>query len=184
MPAETGLVTAEELLAWPDDGMRHELIRGELRTMSPAGARHGKAAMRVGMLLAVHVREHGLGEVAAAETGFWLSRDPDTVRAPDAAFIARERADQVGDAAGYWPIAPDLAVEVVSPNDTFTEVHEQALEWLSAGTRMVVVLDPATRRVTLYEPGPRSTPLSPDDVVDLGAVVPGFAVAAGELLPS
>jgi UDP-glucose 4-epimerase len=141
---------AEELLAMPDDGFRYELVRGELRKMPPAGSEHGYIAMRLGLRLGRHAEANDLGRVYAAETGFKLASDPDTVRAPDAAFVSRERVVEVGHVEGYWPGAPDLAVEVVSPGDTHTEVVEKALAWLDAGSRMVLVVDPGRLTATVY----------------------------------
>lgn len=108
------LMTADELLRLPADGQRHELIRGELRTMAPSSGRHGWAGMRIGVPLGQYVDANGLGLVFLAETGFWLERDPDLVRAPDVAFVRRERVLPTGEVEGYWPGAPDLAVEVIS----------------------------------------------------------------------
>src|SRR5919206_2667519 len=117
MATQRRLMTAEELWRMPDDGQRHELIAGELTTMPPSGFEHGRLTARLTASLSRHVRTHGLGEVLAAETGFLLARDPDLVRAPDVAFVSRERVAAAGEVAGYCPGAPDLAVEVVSPND-------------------------------------------------------------------
>ena len=111
-------VTAEDLLRMPDDGMRSELVKGGLREMPPAGSEHGAIAMNIGISLGSHVKVNGLGRVYTAETGFRLSSDPDTVRAPDAAFVSRERVEAAGRVTGFWPGPPDLAVEVVFPNDT------------------------------------------------------------------
>jgi Uma2 family endonuclease len=102
----------------PNDGLRRELVRRELRAMTPAGHPHGRVAMRFGWLLAQHVEENGLGAVYAAETGFVLESNPDTVRAPDVAFVRRGRVEEVGETAEFFPGPPDLAVEVVSPGDT------------------------------------------------------------------
>src|SRR5689334_4866978 len=102
------LITAEELLRLPDDGMRHELIAGELRTMAPSGGQHGWLTMQFSGPLYQYVVTHGLGRVFTAETGFLLRTQPDTVRAPDVAFVRQERVEQVGEVAGYWPGAPDL----------------------------------------------------------------------------
>lgn len=132
--------TADELLCMPDDGMRHELVRGEVRTITPAGAEHGRLAARAARLLDAHVEGNGSGVVFSAETGFVLASDPDTVRAPDAAFVRKKRAEEIGRTEKYWPGAPDFAVEIVSPNDTFHEVQDKALEWLAAGTTAVLVL--------------------------------------------
>ena len=122
--------TAEDLLRMPDDGFRYELVRGELRKMAAAGHQHGRIAINVTTPLDQYVRAHNLGVVYAAETGFKLASNPDTVRAPDVAFIRRERVEEVGDVGGYWPGAPDLVVEVISPSDTYSEVEEKILEWL------------------------------------------------------
>jgi Uma2 family endonuclease len=177
MAVEARRITADELLAMPDDSMRRELVLGELRVMMAPGFRHGRVALEVARVLANYVKEHGLGVVVAAETGFVLARDPDTVRAPDAAFIAKDRADAVGDTAKYWPGAPDLAVEVVSPEDRPREVVEKALAWLAAGTIAVLVLDPAKQTATIYRAGGEARLHTGEDTLDLSDAVPGFTVA-------
>ena len=118
MTAQARVVAAEELLRMPDDGFRYELVRGELRKMAPTGHVHGKVAMRLGARLDQYVDEHKLGVIYAAETGFRLASDPDTVRAPDVAFVRQDRLDLAEEPQGYFPGPPDLAVEVVSPGDT------------------------------------------------------------------
>jgi Uma2 family endonuclease len=122
-------ITAEELLRMLEEGRRYELVRGELRTMTQAGHPHGRVAMRIAWPLAQHGEERGLGTVSAAETGFLLAKDPDTVRAPDAAFVRRERVEATGEVEGYCSGAPDLAVEVVSPGDAYAEVEGKVAEW-------------------------------------------------------
>ena len=151
MSAVVQLITAEELLNMPDDGFRYELIRGELKKMSPPpGDVHGRVAMKFGWRLAQHVETKNLGTVYAAETGFRIEKDPDTVRAPDCAFVSLKRREEVGEVQGYFPGAPDLAVEVVSPSDTYAEVEEKALDWLSAGSSIVLVLTPRKRTIAVY----------------------------------
>jgi len=179
---DTGIrMTAEELLQLPSGRARFEVIEGELRVMEPGGAEHGAVAMQVGSLLHVHVREHQLGTVFGAETGFVLvAGDKPTIRAPDAAFVSREKTERLGRTEKYWPEAPDLAVEVVSPGDSFSAVNEKALAWLEAGTRLVIVADPPTRTITLYRTGSTAT-LQGDDIVDPGDVVPGWAPRAADL---
>src|ERR671916_1767733 len=115
-------VTAEELLRTPDDGLRRELVRGEVRTMVPAGHVHGRIAMNIGTPLHQHVRTNGLGVVFAAETGFKISENPDTVRAPDTAFVRQEGVEAVGDTEGYWLRAPGPPRGGGSPNDRVFEV--------------------------------------------------------------
>jgi Uma2 family endonuclease len=181
MSTTTQLTTAEELLKLPHGRLRYELIKGELRQMSPAGHSHGKIAARLGAELFRHVEEHELGEVYAAETGFKLQSDPDTVRAPDAAFVRRERVEQVGDAQGYFPGAPDLAAEVVSPGDSVGEVEGKVEEWLEAGVSLVWIVSPKLRSVTVYRSLTDVTTLTEKDVLDGERVVPGFRYPVAKL---
>jgi Uma2 family endonuclease len=174
-------VTAEELLRMPDDGQWYELVRGQLLMMPPPGFEHGRVAARIGVLLGAHVQENGCGVTVAAETGFLLARDPDTVRAPDAAFVSKRRVDKVGNTTKHWPGAPDLAVEVVSPDDSFRKLQEKALAWLAAGTIAVLVLDPAKRTATVYRGQGDAHVHSAQDTLDLSDAVPGFSVAVAEL---
>src|SRR5215212_7153667 len=115
MSVETKQMTADELLAMPDDGShRYELMRGDLIAMSPAGTRHSDIALRIGSHLMRFVRDRKLGAAFGADCGYVLARDPDTVRSPDASFV---RAERMIATDKFFPGAPDLAVEVVSPND-------------------------------------------------------------------
>jgi Uma2 family endonuclease len=177
MAVRTGARTAEDLWNLPDDGLLHELVAGELRGMVPPGAEHGRVAATVAGLLFAHARETGAGVTFAAETGFLLARDPDTVRAPDAAFVTTERAEAVGRTEKYWPGAPDFAAEVISPSDTFADVEAQTLGWLEAGTRLVLVLKPAQRTVTAYRGQEGVRVHSGDEILDLSDAVPGWQVA-------
>ena len=146
----TTRMTAEQLARMPDDGCRSELVSGELRKMAPAGWRHGKVVGRLHTLLGQHVEQHGLGTIFGAETGFLLERDPDTVRAPDIAFLSSERQPAEEPPEAFWPGPPDLAVEVVSPRDTTGEVDEKVKAWLRAGARLVWTVDPEMRSVTVF----------------------------------
>ena len=174
-------VTADELLYMPDDGFRYELVQGELRRMNPAGNVHGRVAMSFAWRLARHVEENRLGTVYAAETGFKLATVPDTVRAPDVAFVALSRVEAVGEVEGFWPGAPDLAVEVISPGDTYAEVEEKVFDWLDAGTKMVVVINPRQHSATVYRSQTDITALTEADVFNGGDIVPGFELAVREI---
>jgi Uma2 family endonuclease len=169
-------MTADELWRLPDDGQRHELVAGELRTIAPSSGKHGWVGSNVSAPLAQYVRAHKLGLVFQAETGFLLAREPDTVRAPDVAFVRRERALAVGDREGYWPGAPDLAVEVVSPHDRYTEVDDKVAEWLAHGALMVLVVNPRRHTVAVHRPGQAVRVLTESDVLDGEDVVPGWTL--------
>jgi Uma2 family endonuclease len=181
MGTATQLMTAEELIKLPRGRFRYELVNGELRQMSPAGQNHGKLAARLTVALGRYVEEKGLGEVYAAETGFKLRADPDTVRAPDASFVRLERAEEVGDAKGYFPGPPDLAVEVLSPNDTVREVEEKVAEWLAYETPLVWVVSPKLRTVTVYRSATDVEMLTEKDELDGENVVPGFRYPVAKL---
>jgi Uma2 family endonuclease len=172
-------MTAEELLELPDDHMRHELVEGELRTMAPAGEGHGWVAMAIGSKVFDHVEQQRLGRVYAAETGFILRRRPDTVRAPDVAFVAADRLPAKG--RGFAELAPDLVVEVVSPSDRASEVAEKAEMWLDAGVRLVWVVDPQARLAAVHHPGGLVTVLRQDGVLDGEDVLPGFRLPLAPL---
>lgn len=147
--------------------------------MTPAGAEHGRVAMAAGRLLSVHVHATGTGVTFGAETGFVLASDPDTVRAPDAAFVSKVHADAVGRTVRFWPGPPDFAIEVVSPNDSFSEVESKALDWVTAGAYAILVLDPARRTATVYR-ARGDVRVFTDGKVDLSHAVPGWRVAVAD----
>jgi Uma2 family endonuclease len=174
-------MTADELLNLPRGRYRYELVKGELKQMSPGGHNHGRVGMRLAAPLASYVTSQKLGEAYLAETGFKLESDPDTVRAPDIAFIKRERIEQVGEGAGYWIGAPDLAVEVVSPDDTAKKVERKAADWLEAGTGMVWVINPKPKTVTVYRSLTDIDVLTEKDTLSGGEIVPGFEIAVSRI---
>jgi Uma2 family endonuclease len=174
-------MTADELWMLPDDGKRHELLAGRLTVMEPTGAEHGLVAGDVFGLLREHVRNLDLGIAFAAETGFVIGHNPDTVRAPDAAFVAKERYDAIGSTDRFWPEAPAFAAEVLSPGDTKAEVKSKAFDWLDAGTKAVLVVDPAKRTATVYRRRDDIRSYERTDVVDLADAVPGWRLSLREL---
>jgi len=173
--------TAEDLLELPmGEGKRYELVEGRLRVMCAAGFEHGRVASTAGRLLAVHVHATGSGVTLGAETGFILAREPDTVRAPDAAFVSHARVDAVGITPGFWPGgAPDLAIEVVSPDDSRPYVRSKALSWLDGGAIAVLVLDPRSQSATVYRAGEDIGTFT-DGELDLSDAVPGWRVAVAD----
>ena len=180
MVAETRLMTAEELFRLPYDGMRHELVQGGLLTMAPPGGEHAEIGSIIDGSLGVHVRRHRLGRVFL-EVGFLLATDPDTVRAPDVSFVSREQPETATRICGFIPGAPDLAVEVISPNDLYTEVAEKVAEYLEHGTFMVLVVNPRWPNVAVHRPDQPVRILTIDDVIDGEDIVPGWSLPVREL---
>ena len=176
---EIRLLTIEEFEGLPDDGWRMELVRGRVVREPPAGFDHGDVAFGIGMLLRAFVQEHGLGRVVGTDTGFILFDKPPTVRAPDIAFV---REDRLGfDRRRFAPLAPDLAVEVLSSSNTLSEIYEKVLDYLSAGTRLVWVADPDTRTVTVYRSRDEIRLLRAGDEIDGADVLPGFRRRVSDL---
>lgn len=181
LAAQQNFLTADDLAKQPDDGSRYELVKGVLKKMSPAGFEHGICTAEIGSKLNVYVKRHKLGYVCGAETGFRISQNPDTVRAPDAAFVCQISIERQGIVKGYWEGAPDLAVEVISPGDTYAEVAEKVEAWLTAGCRMVWVINPRRETVEVYRPNADFTILRGSDTLDGGDVVEGFQCSVQDI---
>ena len=189
MPAEPvyvprmppGLMTADELLHVRIPDKRVELVRGKLVVREPAGLRHGRIAMELARLLANYVDDRGIGRVYAAETGFAVARDPDTVRAPDVAFIRQDRLPDP-EPLGFPDLAPDLVVEVLSPDDRSGEILAKVADWLSASTRLVWVVDPLRRVARVYRDDGTETIVTTDGALEGEDVLPGFACPLEQIL--
>ncbi len=180
MVNSTDQMTADQLAAMPDNGMRGELVEGELHMMSPAGGRHGRIAGKLFLRVGNHVERHDLGVAFAAETGFLLQQNPDTVRAPDVSFVSHTRLGAFANHPGYLPLAPDLAAEVVSPTDHFSEVEAKAEAWLSAGVQVVLVVDPQSSSIRVYRSLAQILVIR-DGLLDLGDILPDFTLDVVEL---
>ncbi len=150
MSTATELMTAEELFLMGSASSGYELVKGELKEMSPTGGEHGIVTANLTAPLVMHVNANKFGIGFGAETGFKLATNPDTVRAPDIAFVRRERIHEEGRPESYWIGAPDLAVEVLSPGDVAQEVEEKVHEYLESGSLMVWVVNPKRQTVTVY----------------------------------
>lgn len=181
MSTTTQPMTAEELIMLPRGRMCYELVRGELIEMSPAGHKHGRIVVNLTVPLGYYVKAHNLGAAYGAETGFKLASNPDTVRAPDVAFVSREQRERVGDPEGYWPGAPDLAVEILSPGDRVSAVKQKVKEYLEAGGRLVWVVSQKLRNVTVYRSLTDIRVLTENDTLDGEDVIPGFRLAVKEI---
>jgi Uma2 family endonuclease len=178
--SDTTLMSAEELLRLNVPDKRTELIRGRLVVRDPAGAHHGAVANRIAYRITAHVDAHDLGRVYAAETGFKIGSDPDTVRAPDVAFIAKHRLPEV-EPRGYPGWAPDLAVEVLAHDDHPADTLEKVAQWLKAGVRLVWVVDSERRTARVYRADGSESLLAASDALDGEEVLPGFRCPLGDL---
>lgn len=175
------LVTAEELIHLNLPDKRTELVKGVLVVREPAGYRHGEVTMNLGGAIHDFVRSRDLGRVVAAETGFKLFSNPDTVRAPDVAFIRAERIPEPPP-AGFPAMAPDLAVEVLSPSDRPGEVLEKVGDWLNAGVRLVWVVDPTRHVARVYRADGTESHLAETDALDGEDLLPGFSCRLDDVL--
>jgi Uma2 family endonuclease len=179
--ATPDLLTAEDLLALNIQDKRTELVRGRLIVREPAGFQHGVIAMELARRLADFVKTHALGVVVAAETGFTLARNPDTVRAPDVGFIRAARVPRPLP-RGYAEIAPDLAAEVLSPDDRAGEVLAKVSDWLNAGCQLVWIIDPDRRMARVYRADGSESLLSAGAMLDGEDVLPGFMCRVDDLV--
>ena len=174
------LVTANELLTLEKSGKSTELVRGKLIVREPPGTYHGRVQGILHVLVGSYVRTHTLGAVFGQDTGFKIASDPDTVRAPDLAFVDRTRVAQIP-RRGYAALGPDLAVEILSPVDRPGETLAKVEEWLEAGVRLVWVIDPDRRVAAVYRADGSVMTVSPDAEVDGEAVLPGFSFRLSDL---
>ncbi len=172
--------TAAQLEQLPSGSERYELIDGVLRIMTPASSLHGSIVARLTVRVGSFVEQHKQGVVLGAETGFLIERDPDTVLAPDLSFISSARLSS-GLGRGYFPGAPDLAVEVVSPNDRWTDVEEKVERWLRSGCRSVWVVSPTSRTIAVHHPGDKPQLFSAAEQLADPTVLSEFTLSVSEV---
>lgn len=176
------LMTADDLWNLPHEQQKLcELVRGEMRMMTPAGARHGVIVIRLSLRVAAFVEKGDLGVVCSADTGYRLTHDPDTVLAPDVSFVRREEIPADGLPLQFWNLAPTLAAEVISPSDSATAVRNRAQMLLDAGTVVVWILDPDAKTVAVYRSGQQVVTLGARDQLTDDDVLPGFSCRIAEL---
>lgn len=177
----TKLITAEELERMGTQAERLELIEGELHDVPAAGLRHGAISGRLAYHLSSFVADRGMGEVVTSETGFIVGRNPDSVLAPDVSFVACERLRGDELEPGFAPFAPDIAVEIESPTNTQTELLRKVALYLNAGTRLVWLVRPVHRTITVFRPDRPELVLTETETLDGGDVLPGFQLALSDL---
>lgn len=180
MPAVSDPITAEQLLVNPDWRRGVELVEGRLIVMEPGGYAHSAAAIAVAVVFGNWIRQRRLGAGLSGEPGFILGRGPDTVRAPDFAFIRSERVpDPPPD--GYPQMAPDFAVEIVGKDDRVAKVHDKARMWLGKGVGEVWVVDPRERTATIHLPGLEPEIFGEDEQIEAAGPLTGFACRVADL---
>ncbi len=180
MTEQRTLLTAEEFFRlYSHQEGDFELVKGEIVEMAPPGWDHGETAVNIASALGSFARRHNLGRVVV-ETGFRLESQPDTVRGPDIAFVRKERVP-VGGLRGFFTGAPDLAVEVVSPSDTASEIEQKVQDYLRSGTQRVWVVYPDSRRVQVYSPDGTSRGYREDAAIEDQDLLPGFSLSLGEI---
>jgi Uma2 family endonuclease len=171
------LITAEQLLAMGNN-RRFELVRGELVEMTPIGLEHFRVAGRLQARISTFVESRRLG-IAGQELGCILSRNPDIVRAPDVAFLSSPRVTPGSEK--FFEGAPDLAVEVLSPDDRAAEIQQKVREYLGAGAQLVWIVDPRSKTVTAYLPSGGAHLYAGNEPVPGDPVLPGFSFLPSEL---
>jgi Uma2 family endonuclease len=186
MSTTTRLITADELLDMPHrdehgNDCRLELIRGELKVMSPTKPLHGILCARLAAALINFVEANELGMAFGAETGFVVEQDPDSVLGVDASFVSRERLAAVETFEKFFPFAPDLAVEVLSPSNTVSEIDEKITMYFAAGSRLVWIVKPKQRTIAVYNSPSDVRTLGEHDTLDGGDVLPGFTLKLSKL---
>lgn len=174
------MITADQLIRMSSPGKRYELVKGGLVVMEPTGGRHGQITMEIAFFLREHVKLRRLGTVFPPDTGFRLEKDPDTVLAPEVAFVAAGRLEPIPDA--YPELAPDIAVEVISPSDSRSQVEKKARTWLELGARIVWIVDPKGRSITVHQTGREVRVLTEQDRLTADPVLPEFDCAVAEIL--
>ena len=185
MTTQKTLLTADEFyrLYSHKDG-RYELVNGEVVAMVPSNWVHGGVALNIGSAMLTFVRRNNLGAVRV-ESGYRLSTSPDTVRGPDVSFVTTSRVPVEGDRVSLFPGAPDIAVEVVSPSNTASQVERKAGEYLAAGSQRVWVVYPATpsagRRVVIHHSDGATVTYTGDDVIGDEELLPGFSLPLSEI---
>jgi Uma2 family endonuclease len=170
-------ITAEEFFKISPKFGRCELVKGEIVQMSPTGGEHGAIAAEISARLLIYVKSHDLGKVFAAETGFVIKhatgeQEKDTVRGIDVSFVRKARITKVP--KKYIPFPPDLAVEVVSPNDSESEIQTKVQEYQIAGVPLMWVVYPETQTVTVYRLNSEVEVLGIDDMLSGEDIIPGF----------
>ena len=176
---EQEIITGGELYAMGDIG-RTELVQGEIIRLMPTGHSHGYIEALLAALLVMFVRKHKLGRVLTGEVGVYTERDPDTVRGMDVAFISNERLAEVT-SKSYLDVAPELVVEVMSPDDRWTVIQQKLAEYFTIGVQLIWVVDPRLEQVHVYRSLTDIERLTNEDMLTGGEVLPGFELSVAEL---
>ncbi|HUG60266.1 MAG TPA: Uma2 family endonuclease [Methylomirabilota bacterium] len=179
--ATTYVLTAADVERMGSAGERMELIDGELREKEPMGGWHGEAQIEISGPLHAHVKRGGLGRIYPSDTQFRILRNPDIILIPDIAFVRAERLPQRAARKGIMPLAPELAVEVVSPNDRRSDLMVKVEQYERAGVPLIWLVDERRRSVEVRAIGHPSRMLRESDLLDGGEVVPEFQLPVADI---
>jgi Uma2 family endonuclease len=174
------LMTVAEFEKLPETEMQRELVRGRVVETMPPGGEHGPLAGDIYMLIKLWLKQQGLKGYVTVESGYYLARNPDIVRGPDVSYVRAERIPETGIPKGFWTLAPDLAVEVVSPGETADEVRDKVHDFLTFGTLLVWVVHPRTQEVIAHTPDGLARTFGKDDVLEFD-LLPGFSCTVKDL---
>jgi Uma2 family endonuclease len=169
----SAVMTADELERLDMPGKSTELLRGRLVVREPPGSYHGQVAAKLAYLVGAFVYPSQSGVLFGQDTGFKIESNPDTVRAPDLAFLRKERASEIRP-RGYGPFAPDLVAEIVSPDDRPGELLAKVGEWLDAGVRLVWVIDPIRKETHVHRSDGSLSVIDSAGALSGEDVLPGF----------
>lgn len=175
-PPHPRLMTVDEYARLPDDGRKTELVRGKVVEMPQPKPQHGYLCGRVSRLLGNFVEERGLGRVLTNDAGIVTERNPDTVRGADVAYYSYQRLPKGPLPKSYLEVAPELAIEIRSPDDRWTNIRKKVAEYLTIGVITVVVVDLEPKKVHVYSADREDEALSGNDVLTLPEVLPGFSL--------
>jgi Uma2 family endonuclease len=175
------LLTADEYWQTPGGTASSELLHGEVHRTMPPGAEHGRIVLRLGAKLLAWVEQANAGYIGT-EAGYLLETNPDSVRGPDLSYVRKERIPASGIPKAFWRLAPDVAIECVSPNEAASGVREKVRDYLNAGTLLVWLIFPNTREVVVHSPDGSSQVYGEQEVLEFPEVMPGFRCTLQEVL--
>jgi len=174
-------ITIADVEISPPEG-NWELINGEVVAVNPTSYRAARVTMRMARLLDEYADTHELGDVVGPDAGFVIFPDENTLVAPDVGFIASDRVPPAVDQEHFARLAPDLVVEVMSPSDRMTYARRKIALYLEAGVKVVWLVEPGPRTISVFQPGQSPRRLAGDEIMTAETVLPGFQMTVDDLI--